>query len=324
MKGIPRWTVVLALLTLAGSADAARVVLRYAADAGCPSREAFAEQVRSRTVTVRKPTAGQPPWQVSVRLLASGHGFEGSVRIDGPDGGTTTRHVSGGKCAEVASALALITAFTVESPAGGAPAVQPRGEETLDARPPLTTSLPDEVDVGAHPVESPWMIGLHGAAMGAAAPGFLRGGTAIGGFEPTFPAFAFRLRVEAVRLPSKTVRADGSDAALAWSGLRLESCPLRWGQELALLLPCGTAALGRLEVSGRFEGGEHKTLTWADVGASSRLELMLSKRWFVDMRAAAVLPLVRHTLVFDGPRVVVHDTPPVGALFSAGLGMRFP
>jgi hypothetical protein len=62
-----------------------------------------------------------------------------------------------------------------------------------------------------------------------------------------------------------------------------------------------------------------QTRLWLDIGLGARAQLMVSSRLGVEIGGGLFAPITRDVWVFDSPRVVVHETPPIGGYLTAGL-----
>jgi len=107
----------LALIATAGSearAAAEPVHVRYEADAGCPTRGRFVEEIlaRTRKATVVGPEEARRIFVVTVR--ATGTGFVGRLEIKSGSDSAAPREISGPTCAAVTSALALVAALAID------------------------------------------------------------------------------------------------------------------------------------------------------------------------------------------------------------------
>lgn len=116
------------------AADTEPVRVRFEAPDGCPGEAAFLEQVRARTAKARVAAAGEKARTFAVRLMQEGRLIRGRLAIEEPASQTEIREVTGERCAEVVSALALITALAVDPQASTAPPAR------LPTAPPVANS----------------------------------------------------------------------------------------------------------------------------------------------------------------------------------------
>lgn len=106
----------LAALCTAGPshADTEAIHLEYRADPGCPTPEQFQRLVLARAPNARVAAANEPSRTFAVAIERDRAGYRGSLTVRELDGQTVARTVAGGRCREVASALALSTALAID------------------------------------------------------------------------------------------------------------------------------------------------------------------------------------------------------------------
>src|SRR5262249_6044736 len=84
----------------------------FKAHDGCPDEARFTGEVRARTRKARLAFPGEPARFFRVLVTRDRGGkSRGKLTIEDPSGALATRDVMGASCAEVVSALALITAL---------------------------------------------------------------------------------------------------------------------------------------------------------------------------------------------------------------------
>ncbi len=112
----------IALATMSAfAADTEPIRLRFEAPPDCPGEAAFLDQVRARTAKVRVAATAEKARTFAVRLTQEGGKVHGRLAIEDSASQTEIREVTGERCAEVVSALALITALAVDPHASTAP-----------------------------------------------------------------------------------------------------------------------------------------------------------------------------------------------------------
>lgn len=113
----------LAALPLALSSGAALAAapdaLDYQAPAGCPDAASFAAAVEGRGASLAGP--GGAGARLLVRIEPGEGGFTGSLVLRSGAEASEPRRVSGGSCAEVSDALAVVTAIALQRDAQAAP-----------------------------------------------------------------------------------------------------------------------------------------------------------------------------------------------------------
>jgi hypothetical protein len=92
--------------------------LTYRAAGDCPAEARFVDAVQRRTARWQI-VAEEHARAFDVDVSAGGSRSRGVLRITAPDGTVTRRAVAGASCAEVVSALALMTALAID-PSGSA------------------------------------------------------------------------------------------------------------------------------------------------------------------------------------------------------------
>jgi hypothetical protein len=351
-----------ALLSSRGArADTEPIRIRFTAHEGCPTGDAFTGEVQARTARARLANEGEDARTFTVTVTARGTGSHGQLTIRTVDGATAVREVSGRACAEVVSALALITALAIDPKASTAPqpipppapvppepppgpvtppvapffppAAAPRGQslynhsntyELWHALPPPLPVLPSSpvhrwrFAVGLHPA---FVFGISPDP----APGFAVFAEAARD-EPDILVPSFR--VWATRASSEKVETDSGVASFRWTALRIDGCAVRVGDEEVSATGCLTAEGGALEGYGAVA----KIRPWFSVGVLGRLQWVILDVVQLEAQGGLNLPLVRDTFFFEGDigaegnpeQITISETPAVGGLVGAGVGIRFP
>jgi hypothetical protein len=341
----------MAILLLTRSAvadDHARVRLVYSAPEGCPSEESFLRDARSRTAHVQPidDASAEKTLRVSVeRAGGQGHAsFTGRLVVQRSNGGgDTAREVPGGSCEEVVSALALISALTLdpsartrrsngelegrsasnESPASPAAIV-------VEPQPIAPHSVDRSVDVATVRAHDRWTLGAgaHTAVHGGLAPDptislsafiQLRSPGGSGLWRPTFRAGAARGWSDA-----NGVRGS-SGASFGWTVGTIEVCPARWSPLASIdVSPCLRAEAGVLEGEGRdIEPARSEKRTWLGADLSGRLTVRVAGPLFAELEGGARSPLLRTRYYFQ-PDTTVFRPPMVAAFAGAGIGVSLP
>lgn len=150
-------TVIVALFAAvshAGTSDerAAAYSVQYQAGQGCPSESAFVSEIAARTArTVRRAPESSIP-SFAVALSSEGEAFVGNLTARQPDGSNSTRSVRAPTCTEVAAALALVVALTLDpqaaiqrapSPLPVTPPPHPASPSSASSPTPAASSLTD-------------------------------------------------------------------------------------------------------------------------------------------------------------------------------------
>jgi hypothetical protein len=335
------------------------VSIDYAAPAGCPGAEAFTKELTARAPRAQIGARGAHARAVIVRILVRGRLFDGQLVLR--DAGVETeRTVSAATCAEVVSALALITAVAVDpaaaasapspEPAGGSSAAAPASPPSApSSAAPMTTpaaeteppreptrsdaasaSLPkQDVDEASAPAPRPgWAFGLgvHAGAVGGISPDPLI-------VVPVFVELAHegggllapaaRLRFE--RASSGVVSAGGGAAQFTWTAGSLDLCPVALGSSSMRFSarPCGRIEAGELEGNGRdIQPARRGARPWLALGPIARGRVVLVGPLFAELEAAANIAVVRDRFYVE-PDLTVFRAPFLGWTASAGAGVTF-
>jgi hypothetical protein len=276
-----------------------------------------------------------------------GAGYVARLEVIDEHGMLGRRDVSGGACAEVTSAMALVVALAlrdsstlqkVEPPGPSVVALPPVPEaapaappaaEPAPAEPPEAPVAPDEPAPTEEPVSTsatplPWELGALATGSGGLLPTpawgalvFLELGDAAG--------FTGRLNVGA-RATTSVERGPGS-ARFDWFGGRIDGCTpsLPLGDSVRVAA-CVAFEAGALVGHGHgVEVPETSTDPWLSI-----LPLLRPRARFgsvvLEVEGGLALPLTRRDFVFDEPAgpVPVHEVPAVGWHAGIGAGIAVP
>jgi hypothetical protein len=142
------------LLFSASSARAQAAELGYEAPAGCPSESDFTRAVRGRGATF---DAAVTKTRLEVLIRRDEAGFGGSLVVRKDAGPPSRREVHGASCAEVANALAVVSAIALRAepePVSGPPPA-PSSEPEPPAPPPTPTETPPAAAPAPAPAPPP-------------------------------------------------------------------------------------------------------------------------------------------------------------------------
>lgn len=318
---VPLWAaLVLLLLSWCGSATAQRSAeISYQAPEGCPSREAFLEEVDRRLI---EPELSATLNSVHAEITEQGASFRGQLQLADRQGRTTTRSLSGDSCEEVARALALISALALQA--------QLEEQQSAEATPERTALGEPEppAPLGTLVAPARFAVGLQLGTASAYSPDFngqLRG---FGEFEPT-SLFAVRLSLGY----GTSLQAETSvgQAHFEWLGARADACTRSTGSGTLRVGLCAGFEFGYLRGSGQpvGVGGARRSagVPWLAPGLTAELQVPLSARWRMELNAGAQLPLYREKFIFrraDGSDERIHEIPGAGWLGSLGVAYLLP
>jgi hypothetical protein len=336
--------------------EAEPIRIAFSAPAGCPDVTAFIDQVTARTPKARLAAEGERARTFKIVVTQEGRRARGSLAIEAPPERPSTREVTGEQCAEVISALSLITALAVDPRASTAPTESlvrasalpsaPASARTAQPGPPLPPYVllpPSAVELTALPLPAlptpsasarpVWAPGPHVAVAldatgeGAIAPDLTPGGQLGAELRWDVPGsiVAPSLRVSALVVPSGEVHRGPAFAQFTWIAGRIEGCPLTFtlSAELAVS-PCVIVDGGVLRAQG---GKRHAATTtrvrpWIAPGLLGRLQWRLVGPLSLELEAGATFPLVRDTF-YVAPDFILQGTPAAGALAAGGVSVRF-
>lgn len=309
-----------------GDGPAFRVSSYEAPEGTCPDRDAFVAEILART---RRPRLADdetsPAIDVRVVLEAEPERASGRLDLREPDGTSETRAVTSRTCAEVARALALVTALLLDPDARTEPEPLPEPEPEPPppppVRPPPRPAPRRPPPPPPPPPPSPWQAsagaeaGIHGGIGPAAAP-------VAGVFAEIERGARARLSFQAARTASDLP----NDAAhtYEWVGATARVCPVH------LALP------GHLRVApcGAFEIAAHRATTQRVKSPTTNLELWLapaalaSVEWTirpdvaVELQGGALFPL-RRTRFFLAPSTTLFEVPAAAGTATLGVRLRF-
>lgn len=342
------------LVTTNASADGTEPIrIQVSAPDGCPGAEVFTAEVGARTARARVAAPGEAARSFTVTIVLAGKKAHGTLVIEDPQGAGGHREVSGESCAEVASALALVTALAIDPRASTAakvplrlpppppPPPLPPAPPTPPApsaplRPPPWTALPWWGPVGPplpafpmNPSTARWRLttALRAGATSAIAPGLV----------PTFSGAIEIAHLDGVLSPAlrlSYVQADsgytpvGSGPQRARFTLvagRVEICPIRlaiFGSISAA--PCALFEGGALAAEGLSPfAPAAASRPWAAPGILGRVQIDVLGDAMVEIDGGALFPLVRDTFYFE-PSLTAHQVPIAGGFVGGGVGMHFP
>jgi hypothetical protein len=334
-----------------GGGQSTPIAIELDAHAGCPDAEEFFAEVRARTPRVRHAAPGEPARRLRVRIAEGPTGSMGAIAIVDADGATSTRAVAGESCGEVASALSLIAALSVDPDASTSPApasapipatastagtASPEGAMPVPPPPPAPaplapTVVPAPAAESASPPPRPtgprwrWTAGGHLAAVSAGAAGLLAA-----------PSVFLDVARDAASRPGPSVRVGVTSfhgqvpagfgvASLTWTLAQVEGCPVAVTLVANVTArPCAAASVGSLRSAGEGLAVTHASARpWVAAGVRARAQWVLVDTLLLEVEAGASVPFVRDQFILD-PGLLVYEPPAIVADATVGLGVRFP
>jgi hypothetical protein len=333
--------------------------LTYRATSDCPAEARFVDAVRRRTARWQVVAGEVQARAFDVDVSAGGNRSGGVLRITALDGSVAQRAVAGATCAEVVSALALMTALAID-PSGTAG--ESAGAKT--SADPSAASPPEGPDAGGSsgpPVappdppgaatlapspsaESPvaargpsassaarWGMGVDGQATGALLAQWGFGGGAfveveagdVGPFVPSARASVFATMTSAAF-------GTGIGAELVWLFGRMEVCPWRVPRGGPLTLGvCASLDAGVLHSKGAgLPTVGTEAHLWLAPGALARAQWSIARDFWIEASGGVTVPLERYGLYYQRTGGLTDaqasQIAAVGAVITLGTGVRFP
>lgn len=305
-----------------GANDTISLRVLYQTPAGCPTLDRFLQQVMTRTRRARVAVGDESARTFHVHVQAGATGFSGALKaeVSAADGRfADVREVAGATCDEVAQALALTLALTIDPDALSAP-------PAVVAPPPVAATFPGSYQ------PSPWTAGLGWDITSRALPRPLSGPSLFVEWGATTPRpfrpaarLGVRYGFEAGAPDERMVGLDQLTATgQGCAGIHFLP---RW-----TLAPCLGVSAGTLRARGRhladpktisvgwFDVGAHLRLEWGKRDAAGQLGAVGSPGF--ELEAGLFAPITRPHFEKDVTQEVVADTRAVGG--SLALRVAFP
>jgi len=292
--------------SLAARAEPTRVRLSYRATPDCPGEDAFVAALTAQAHPfARAPRSAARVRSLDAEIARSDSGHTGHLRVREADGVTSERDVRGSTCADVFSALALVTALAIDS---GPPAPRP---PPPDEPPPPAPATPRRWG---------WSTAVVGGGFFAMAP------VPAWGVEPSLEAvpplpggvLAVRLSLALAASPRTTTRAG--DADFFWLTGRVSAGLWPLARSWFSLRPTVGAGFGFVRGRGMIVALPREAIRpWLDVALGLRAHAALTRRFAVELSGGLLVLITRATWTFDEPEVIVHETPPLGGYLTAGV-----
>jgi len=318
-----------------------QVELRYAAPQGCPTRAAFIDEVAAR---IRRPiewVQAKPDFLIVVTLEQTDARATGRLEVVRRGSEPTLREFTASVCAEVGSALALVTALTLDPnartdalPAPSAEPPRPVAEPPAPAAAPPVPASPapapsPEIPPPAAPLAgakssyAAWLGPAAGVAIGYAAEPLVTFGLSLGVRTVSKGAFSPSLQLTPLWGKTGTTGPSATGGSFAWALARLEACPTQLPLAPSLeLVPCAAAEAGQLSARGSAPQIEAVSADrwWFAGGVTLSLHLTLG-HWFARLGAQGLFPATRDDFVFLQPEQDVHQAS--AFVYGATLGLGF-
>jgi hypothetical protein len=289
------------------------VPLTYRAPADCPKRETFLSEVRRRISEATAPAIDS----ISVEITERTGQFNGRLLFNDESGERSTRSISGERCDEVASALALITALALQAKL---PSEDPPPEPVAPL--PIADLAPEPEQPKT---DSPRSLRLElGGQVGAASAYSPNPSLTLRVFGSAVSRHAlFRLGLGYAMSSAKQPTTGESDFNLL--AARGDICALLDELETLTAGLCGGFELGYLRAAGTesssLDARQGGTL-WAAPAVQGQLRYAPGRAFRLELGAGAHFPLYREQFIFqlaNGTEDEIHKIPGVGWLASLGV-----
>jgi len=320
------WCALLTGALHAQTAPPIGVSLEYSAPAGCPDASSFREQVQARTgrVSFDEP---RPPGALawSVKIVETGGGSRGTLRVTRENPSQLERSVKASTCEQVADALALVAALSVDPDASLSPREKPKPAKPSSAAPPAASGSKSRPRHAAPADASATKL-----ALGLTLTGRTGSASHIAWAPRPFVGISFRSRagyVWGIALSATQVRGsaavDVGQADFTWSLGRLEVFPVRksfgnWRLEPALFLEAGQLRARGVAVTPAAEVRRPALLA----GALGRASLLAFELLELEVEGGPIVPLVRDRFYLL-ENTTVFRVPAASLYFGAGVGVEF-
>ena len=303
--------------------------LTYQATSRCPDEADFVARIRARTTGARLAWPGEDARTFDVTMDA-GPPATGSVTVVKADRSAGARRVQADTCADVADALALVIALSIDPGATPAPAAPPPAAAALpgaiEPPPSLPVHAADEVQETHSPAGSRGDVfaGADLAVTFGAAPSALVGGSPYVGWRANAAGVVDpSVRLALVRGASDTHPAPTGSADFIWTAARLDACPAEWAHGLVRLTTCARLEAGALAVAAGGVGApETRVRPWFALGLLARAEWSFLRPMFLDAEIGALVRATNDRFYFL-PDTTVYQVPAIGASGGVGLGVHF-
>jgi hypothetical protein len=317
----------------------------YEAEPTCPEPEAWVSSVLSRAPAARPAVADEPAWTLRARIVREGGRFAGRLQVVTPGSVSDTRRFRGSSCEQVALALAIAAALSVDPEHGGAapnessdvsaaPVEQPPAAPSPTASAPPPPAAPatvrnaenvvparadDSVGPRAH-----WTLGFgaSGLVTHAVIDSTMWGGELVALLRPE-PGPPVVLRWSAGYAGSPTIDAPPGQARFYFPNLALEGCVLGLGATAWSIGLCGGARGAALVATGLgVNRPSSATRGWLSWMGGLRGEVGPAHGFRAEIGASLVVRQTRYTYTFDRPPVTITDPPLLG--WELTLGVMLP
>ena len=304
----------------------------YEAEPGCPDKSTWIANTLSRAPAARTAAPDEHAWTLQARITREGNRFSGRLQVVTPEAISDTRRFRGNSCEQVALALSIAAALSVDPEHGGAasppatvespphvePAAPPVPPAPTPPRPPERPATPrpsEEVAQATH-----WSLGLGGALLVAHSviDSTMLGGELVAHLRPEPGPLS--LRLSAGYAVSSVIDAAPGAARFYLPELAALGCAWAVERGPISLGACGGARGGLLMASGqdvdRPSSASRGWLAWI---GGPQAEVGPPHGFRAEIGASLAIRQTRYTYIFDRPPVTITDPPLLGWELSFGV-----
>jgi hypothetical protein len=319
--------------------DVLPIHLDYRAPSSCPDEATLLSRIRTR-IEVRRATPGEAVPTFGISLQTEGASVVGRISSIGERREPTSRVVSGGDCADVVDAVALIVAMALAP--SGSPAAWEGARAGAKVDPSAESAPPGEREALEKDAGSS-SENIAPSATREARPRWHLLGSGLAeatlGYVPT-PLFAAGARLQVFRSasyvggpsialgfaavqPTERQMAQGR-ASLSFDVGELFACPVAFALGDAWhALPCVRLDAGQVEGTGADIPNAHaERRLWSSAGLLGQLIFVPAKPVVLDAEASLLFPLTPYEFTF-APQSVIYAAPRVGFSASLAVGLMF-
>jgi hypothetical protein len=307
--------------------DEEPIRMTYQAPAGCPSEIEFVTRIRARSTRARVALPGESARTFDV-LVDAGPPPSGRVMILDTDIPFGTRRVEADTCADVADALALVIALSIDPHASSPPVPAPKPAPASDPVEPRPSAEPASDEPPRESGSTNQRGGLFAGAdfavtYGVAPSALLTASPYVGWRSSAEGIFDPTIRLALVHATDDGHPVPTGSADYAWTAGRLDLCPTDWRWSSVRLIPCARIEGGVLTVAPHDVGlPERRVRPWFAAGLLARAQWSFLRPMFLDADVDVLLRATDDRFYFV-PDTTVYRVPIVGASAGIGLGAHF-
>jgi hypothetical protein len=312
--------------------------VKYLGAPGCPTEERFVSRIVALSDRIRVAVPGESAraFEVSLeRTSASPSQIHGVARHVGEtdglslDAGATdpeaagARTITGANCEEVASALALSVALSIDPYARFEPKAAPAAPTLPKPAPVADPGFARGAPRPPEPQLGQWTARAHGFVATPSDLGVVGGQAGLAFEFPIAPSWRLGTALVVARGQGPLTVTD--PLALAWTSAELDVCP--WALQGATygLRTCAEVEGGLLEVRGgaRPSVSTARQSVWL-LGGGVQGTALLGDMFGLETLFSAGIPLYGRRFILEDPRQLATRTPNLSVKCALGIFFRIP